>query len=1210
MTSPAFAPVDLSGPRRDVLNSITDFFGICLKAADRFNSTRYDINAIHLELAAYIRRNLTVQNGGRTEIAVSPDEWQAWSRYKNLLHDYQRHCSSRTKAFFIDEYERLKEVLRQGDAEALEESTFENLARAVAFATAPQPPPSVAQAYWYSIIPYVFTKTQADRAITKIGALHQEYLWIASKRHLTKDLRLFVWRTLKQFWLADVKNRAHIPDATIHSEAFERLKDELGPQFYVVMDVVESTHEILHWREINSVINDFSVRCRSNLNNSEQRALLRAGRLSETNKELLHAFVTSKTELNEAIISALEAAAAQYDVQCDAELDAVLGSATSISGDDASLPSSPPGIRRFSAPTCSARYMGQEYVRLPMPETRALELASSNLIDRDMSQPGIVSTGLRVRDLVNTPKWHVLPAKHISPWKRYLARAGPFSLCARLMKLLTRRKRSAHVRPRPRVPLRVTGRGLSSRFRQARQTRVKSVLSPVTSPKERATKSRSTMKMPNIKLRGGGPKSQSPSTAITSSVGDHLDHLDHAASEVKPGQSLADTPVLSIENDDHAPPGVQDTVIQNLEKDPEKRPSLSHSPLLAKDGKESQAEKECHPCPKYPGHYHHVCGQECFKYQEQQNVKPVAEYDLIPLEVDDLDTFDKIRDAMIEDLKRVFDFDEDGNFLCNSPATIHLLLRRFSQYANDLYAKYGIRPDRDFGAKLKWENFRIPSITIAESGQLVIDGDEEAHSVLTVLLQQLPEDSADPDEFQRYFKMYWEIVVYKAFYVNNFNPYVDNETKQPTFIAPLEKWQSFQSFADVARSLQYNLEIVIDVFDEVDGFSSDLALRKSHQEIHDSFRRAWCDHLAVRRGLADVIRGDESLPTWEQYRYMGQGLNPVMAMQIRYAIEDVQEILAFFESRDADRYLYPDHLSYVLQQVRTILYSEEDEDSEDNSRDEDENEDEDGGDENDNNDNSNGNDDDGGDGSGNNDKSTGDNERNAVTDLSSKRSPKPGSELGSPFKATSGPSHQPTDKKTPSPRPSPSPSASSTKSKKSQPDKVPDKRKSESSSARSSSDDSDEDVILPESKKQRKTPPREKATPDLSPRQTRAQHAGSKKPATPPKQPNRNRNRQIPTRADYERMTVEDIRDEIRYRQPDADLTTKMNKPGWIDRLMQLDAEGNYGMGCLMCRKSLTLLNYVVSTRAGAVKEVTREMVRNDYGDILVPEDKDLPRGS
>jgi len=64
-----------------------------------------------------------------------------------------------------------------------------------------------------------------------------------------------------------------------------------------------------------------------------------------------------------------------------------------------------------------------DYVYYPFPETRALEVAQSALIARDLQEPGTVSDGLRIEDLVNIPPRHVRGASNLSPieWPNFVA---------------------------------------------------------------------------------------------------------------------------------------------------------------------------------------------------------------------------------------------------------------------------------------------------------------------------------------------------------------------------------------------------------------------------------------------------------------------------------------------------------------------------------------------------------------------------------------------------------------------------------------------------------------------------------------------------------------------------------------------------------------------------------------------------------------------
>lgn len=139
-----------------------------------------------------------------------------------------------------------------------------------------------------------------------------------------------------------------------------------------------------------------------------------------------------------------------------------------------------------------------DYVHCPIPENRAYEVANSRLISRDLREPGHVSEGLRVEDVINLPPLHCRNPKSWTTWKQRIP-LGPYEIFRLLGSTFLDRVRGIRPQPqqRPLQPPSITSR------HECRHDKHKRKSATVNDPNARVTKSKANQK---LRLRGGGPR--------------------------------------------------------------------------------------------------------------------------------------------------------------------------------------------------------------------------------------------------------------------------------------------------------------------------------------------------------------------------------------------------------------------------------------------------------------------------------------------------------------------------------------------------------------------------------------------------------------------------------------------------------------------------------------------------------------------------------
>jgi len=112
------------------------------------------------------------------------------------------------------------------------------------------------------------------------------------------------------------------------------------------------------------------------------------------------------------------------------------------------------------------RLSAYDYVYCPFPENRKYEVANSRLISRDLREPGIVSDGLRSRDLVNLPPPHCRTPGTFSTWKKRTP-FGPYEIFKLFGSAVVKKAMGRKSTPttRPRFPPSLTSRASCQHYK-------------------------------------------------------------------------------------------------------------------------------------------------------------------------------------------------------------------------------------------------------------------------------------------------------------------------------------------------------------------------------------------------------------------------------------------------------------------------------------------------------------------------------------------------------------------------------------------------------------------------------------------------------------------------------------------------------------------------------------------------------------------------
>ena len=421
----------------------------------------------------------------------TPDEWQIHNKYKKALNDFQHDSAQEIRASYVGKYENLKAILATDNGEALSDKDFVQLAKDIKSLSSPAPA-NVDHQRWQGIVPRIFTVNEANRAIYRVGRLYQEFQWLTYANHHKSSLWLLTWRVLRHIWISYLKsNRSYaIPPAMDLEVSFFTKHRTLFTEIYV-------SQEILHDGDIRTLVEEFTVRAFVLLSASQHDLAV-----SEADEELLRNLLHGVDELQDAHIFALRRVAATY--------------AESHRKDN--LPKNKPQsstANKLPLPVFTSQRSAYDYVNYPLGETRPIKIAQSELIKRDMSEPGIMSDGLRASDLSYGPPLHANP--NISTWKQYGCR-GPLSTAWRIVKHGILRKRiPLYTRCIPRCPPAFAPRQLGRRSvggprvsppaGAKKASRSRSSLSPTFDSTRRIIKPTHQSIVPKTKLRGGGSKS-------------------------------------------------------------------------------------------------------------------------------------------------------------------------------------------------------------------------------------------------------------------------------------------------------------------------------------------------------------------------------------------------------------------------------------------------------------------------------------------------------------------------------------------------------------------------------------------------------------------------------------------------------------------------------------------------------------------------------
>lgn len=338
---------------------------------------------------------------------------------------------------------------------------------------------------------------------------------------------------------------------------------------------------------------------------------------------------------------------------CEETTEISVGNDDSVSQNDTDMATSKASLFELPEPKGRNILSHYDYVWFPFPENRAYEVANSRLISRDMANPGIQSQGLQVEDLVNLPPPHCRkPGTYtVYDYKKRIP-LGPFDVLRMLGSWLSGRwlcKQTPSVQPLalPSIISRVSGRYH------------RHVLAPKYDNNARVSKS---VEAPNFKLRGGVPSNPSSSrniggdrvrsqrlrapnspTPLRSSLHTHphvpsrgsndevcrlgtssSQDIERLFSVFEEGAELDqenERPLHEQNQPRGTTPnneGERDRASQGHSEIWDERTNTGRAPLgVLREGAPSSVSTsyasasprqfKCHPCPYFPGEFHHWC---------------------------------------------------------------------------------------------------------------------------------------------------------------------------------------------------------------------------------------------------------------------------------------------------------------------------------------------------------------------------------------------------------------------------------------------------------------------------------------------------------------------------------------------------------------------------------------------------------------------------
>lgn len=190
-----------------------------------------------------------------------------------------------------------------------------------------------------------------------------------------------------------------------------------------------------------------------------------------------------------------------------------------------------------------------DYVYSNIPETRAYEVANSRLISRDLRDPGMISRGLLVEDIVNLPPLHCRTPGTWTTWKKRIP-LGPYEIFSHFGSSLLHKIRGVKPRsqPQPLQPPSVTARA------DCRHYKHKHTLSAEHKSRARVSKPRTTQSV-GLRGGGGGPRyvhhpDESPSRPSRTVASSYLYGIDP---EGIPIWALRDTPSPDSNQENQTP---------------------------------------------------------------------------------------------------------------------------------------------------------------------------------------------------------------------------------------------------------------------------------------------------------------------------------------------------------------------------------------------------------------------------------------------------------------------------------------------------------------------------------------------------------------------------------------------------------------------------------------------------------------------------------
>jgi hypothetical protein len=448
---------------------------------------------------------------------VHPNFWETLPAPKVELYKQECRCfaafwRSAAKASIKDEFQSLTLDFLDGKLDLKQEPAFHTYASHLD-CVAPVLRKEIDQHAWKTFAPTFFSHQDALKMWISLADLYHKFQ--DATYNLREDTRLwlFVWRSLKVIGLASRAPQFKLPTApktmSFDIEAgfldhgmFEDVFTDAGVELgYDAANEANCLVDIYAWslHEVRNGIREGShhysqVSSESLTSDEEQelRGLLQAKQVTERLIYLLQRATVRLHSLHPARGGADFWRRQNWGWEMP---DQVLRDRKELSVD---VQPSQVELEDFMRAGLVGhnRYSGFDYVYFPFPETRALGVAASEQISREMREPGIHSDGARVEYVVNRPPRHVQPPKHTSLWYSFQF-CGPIAASINLLKALWTWKTT---KPRPRPQARARG-GLTPRKSLGERVTGRS---RVPDAKRRVSKS-TQIKVP--KLRGGGKKS-------------------------------------------------------------------------------------------------------------------------------------------------------------------------------------------------------------------------------------------------------------------------------------------------------------------------------------------------------------------------------------------------------------------------------------------------------------------------------------------------------------------------------------------------------------------------------------------------------------------------------------------------------------------------------------------------------------------------------